>query len=280
VAGPFRSFWFGGDLSPVEHLCLKSFLEHGHRFQLYAYEEVGNVPQGCELLDAATVVPHEQLFVYTHGDHAGTPAGFACLFRYTLLDRYGGWWVDTDVLCLGPAIPEPEYVFAMQDDDYYNVAILRAPPGGLLIRTALERAAAIVAAEGGDIAFGSIGPSLFTDVVRELGFAGQASERTALYPIPYWQGLSTCDPRRREDVEQRVANSTFLHLWTGTFRGARVPKTALPPPGSYLAAAYERYEVPFPIVAPFDWWTLLLPRQPGRERSFTPLPRNVTPTPK
>ena len=115
MAGPFRSFWFGGDLSPVEHLCLKSFIAHGHRFQLYAYEEVGNVPRGCELLDAATVVPRDQLFLYAHGDHAGTPAGFANLFRYTLLDRDGGWWVDTDVLCLRSKIAEPDHVFAMQE---------------------------------------------------------------------------------------------------------------------------------------------------------------------
>lgn len=272
MAGPFRSFWFGGHLSPVEHLCAKSFLAQGHRFQLYAYEEVGNLPEGCELLDAAAIVPRDQLFMYQHGDHAGTPAGFANLFRYTLLDRHGGWWVDTDVLCLRSKIPEPEYVFAMQDDHYYNVAILRAPAGGPLIRTALERARARVAADGGNIPFGSIGPNMFTELVPELGFDDKASERAALYPIPYWQGLMTCDPARRREVEQRIAESTFLHLWTGTFRGARVPTTARPPEGSYLADAYERYEVPFPVETEFDWQPVLLSRQPGWQRRFTPTP--------
>ena len=269
MAGPFRSFWFGKTLSPVEHLCIKSFLAQGHRFQLYAYDEVENLPEGCQLLDAGTVVDRERLFLYAHGDHAGTPAGFANLFRYTLLDRDGGWWVDSDVLCLSSKIPEPEYVFAMQDDDYYNVAILRAPAGGRLIGTALERASAIVAVEGGNMAFGSIGPNLFTDLVRELGFEGKATERTALYPIPYWQGLATCDPRRRDEIDRRVAESWFLHLWTGTFRGARVPTTARPPAGSYLAAAYERYDVPFPTVTDFDWRTVF---EPSPLPAFTPLP--------
>ena len=279
MAGPFRSFWFGGPLSPLEHLCLKSFLANGHRFQLYAYDEVENLPEGCELLDAASVVARDRLFFYAHGDHAGTPAGFSNLFRYTLLDRAGGWWVDTDVLCLRSKIAEPEYVFAMQDDDYYNVAILRAPAGGRLIRTALERATAMVDAEGGNIAFGSIGPGLLTELVPELGFAHLAVERTLLYPIPYWAGLATCDPRRLEEIEQRVAASTFLHLWTGTFRSAHVPKTARPLAGSYLAAQYERYEVPFLTETEFDWWSVLLPHRPGRERSFTPRPA-VTPIPQ
>ena len=272
MAGPFRSFWFGGPLSPLEHLCAKSFLAHGHRFQLYAYEEVGNLPEGCELLDAATIVPRDRLFLYAHSDHAGTPAGFSNLFRYTLLDRHGGWWVDSDVLCLRSKIDEPEYVFAMQDKSYYNVAILRAPRGGLLIRTALERATARVDAEGAEIPFGSIGPNLFTELVPELGFTDRAAERTALYPIPYWEGLRTCDPARRAEVEARVAESTFLHLWTGTFRGAGVPTTARPPAGSYLAEAYERYEVPFPVETEFDWWPVLLPRRPGWKRRITPLP--------
>src|SRR5436190_6152307 len=271
VAGPFRSFWFGKALSPIEHLCVKSFLAQGHRFQLYAYDEVENLPQGCELLDASTVVDRDRLFLYAHGDHAGTPAGFSCLFRYTLVDRDGGWWVDSDVLCLSSKIAEPDYVFAMQDNTFYNVAILRAPAGGRLIRTTLERASAIAAAEGGNMAFGAIGPNLFTNIVLELSFAGKATERTALYPIPYWQGLATCDPSRRDEVEQRVAESTFLHLWTGTFRGARVPATARPPTGSYLAAAYEQYNVPFPTVTEFDWRTVL-EAQRTRRPAITPLP--------
>jgi hypothetical protein len=278
VAGPFRTFWFGGPLSPLEHLCAKSFLANGHRFQLYAYEEVENVPDGCELLDAATIVPRDRLFLYAHGDHAGTPAGFANLFRYTLLDRHGGWWVDSDVLCLRSKIAEPDYVFAMQDDHYYNVAILRAPAGGRLIRAALERATERVEAQGGNIPFGSIGPNMFTELVPELGFEDKAVERAELYPIPYWQGLFTCDPALRGNVERRAADSTFVHLWTGTFRGAGVPTTARPPAGSYLADMYERYEVPFPDETEFDWWSVLLPRRPGWEMAYTPVPR-FTPLP-
>jgi len=278
VASTVCSFWFGESLSPIEHLCVKSFLAHGHRFLLYTYDEVENVPDGCELLDAATVLDEDQVFLYETSVHAGSPAGFANLFRYTLLDRDGGWWVDTDTLCLTSQIPEPEYVFARQEEDYYNTAIMRAPAASPLIRELLTRAKRIVAEQGGSMEFGSIGPYLLTDVVRDLDFADRAADTAALYPIPYWQALATCDPSRRDEVEHRVAQSTFLHLWTEMFRYWRVPKTARPPTGSYLATMYDRYDIPSPGEAAYDWRTVQSVREHRSQSGFTPLPvaRNYT----
>jgi hypothetical protein len=266
VASTFSSFWFGEALSPVEHLCIKSFLAHGHGFLLYAYDEVENLPHGCELVDAATVVPRDQLFLYQTSAHAGSPAGFSNLFRYTLLHRNGGWWVDTDTLCLKSRISEPAYVFARQDEDLYNPAILRAPAGSPLIREALERARQVVAELGGNIPFGAIGPHLFTDVVRDLDLGSDAADTADLYPIPWQQALATWDPNRRNEVEQRVARSTFVHLWTERFRVLRVPKTFRPPAGSYLDAMYERYDVPVPggATSIYIWPTVAPPSDRAR----------------
>jgi len=278
VAGTVRSFWFGESLSPLEHLCLKSFLAHGHRVHLYTYDEVGNVPRGCKLLDASTVVGRDELFLYQDATHSGSPAGFSNLFRYTLLDREGGWWVDTDALCLSSELPDSGYVFARQDDDFYNPAIIRAPAGSPLIHEVLERAKRIVCDHGGAMEFGAIGPHLFTEVVRDLDLAGEATATAKLFPIPYWQALSTCDPRRRAEVEFRVGESTFLHLWTEMFRYWRVPKNARPPVGSYLAEMYDRYEVPLRAAVEHDWRTVLQPRKDSPIASITPLPiaRNYT----
>ena len=79
MAGTVRSFWFGEALSPIEHLCLKSFLAHGHRVHLYTYEKVGNIPRGCRILDAATVVDRDELFFYQDQTHFGSPAGYTPL---------------------------------------------------------------------------------------------------------------------------------------------------------------------------------------------------------
>jgi hypothetical protein len=273
VGSVVRSFWFGESLSPIEHLCVKSFLAQGHRFFLYTYDEVENVPDGCELLDAASVLGEDQVFLYEDPHHAGSPAGFSNLFRYTLLDREGGWWVDTDTLCLTSRIPEPEYVFA-KETFYYGNAVMRAPAASPLIREMLRRAKGIVAEQAGSMEYGRIGPQLLTEVVRDLDFADKATDTAAFYPIPYRHALVTCDPFRRAEVERRVAQSTFLHLWTAMFRYWGVPTTARPPTGSYLATMYDRYDVSSPNWTAYDWRAVI--PKPGitrlpRAGNFTPI---------
>ena len=46
------SLWIGGRLSFLEQVCLKSFVDHGHRTILYTYGAVAGVPDGVEVLDA------------------------------------------------------------------------------------------------------------------------------------------------------------------------------------------------------------------------------------
>src|SRR5262245_10683422 len=105
----FRSFWLGERISPLEYLCIQSFLSHGHRYVLYTYGPVEGLPPGCELADARKVLPEDRVFLYpalggrTQGGH---PSGFTNLFRYKLLRDEGGWWVDTDVLCNRAELPE------------------------------------------------------------------------------------------------------------------------------------------------------------------------------
>ena len=102
---------------------------HGHEFELYAYEELRGLPEGCTLRDAGAIQPREQVFRYRDGHGKGSPAGFANLFRYKLLAEKGGWWVDTDVLCLASDLPEAEVVFAPEEPGRYNVAIMKFPAG-------------------------------------------------------------------------------------------------------------------------------------------------------
>ena len=88
------SLWIGDSLSPLERACVQSFLNRGYTFRLYCYQPIRDVPQGCELLDAATVLPEASIIRYARGPGKGSPALFANMFRYKLLHDIGGWWVD------------------------------------------------------------------------------------------------------------------------------------------------------------------------------------------
>lgn len=72
--------WVGNQLSPIEQLCMKSFLYHGHQVDLYAYTDIKGVPSGVNMCDANEIVESEKVF-----KHMGSYAAFADLFRWALL---------------------------------------------------------------------------------------------------------------------------------------------------------------------------------------------------
>ncbi len=92
-----QGLWIGDELSTMERLSIASFLAQGHPYHLYVYRPVSNVPLGTCLKDASEVLPESMIFQYP--DYASY-AGFANYFRYKLLLERGGWWVDTDAVCL------------------------------------------------------------------------------------------------------------------------------------------------------------------------------------
>lgn len=104
-----QSLWIGQKLSVMEQLAISSFLQNGHSFHLYVYNEMQGVPKGTILQDANEIMPSKRIFKYRHHD---TYAGFANLFRYKLLVEKGGYWVDTDVVCLRPFSFTADYMFA------------------------------------------------------------------------------------------------------------------------------------------------------------------------
>jgi len=103
-----QSLWLGERLSPLERLCAYSFMRHGHEFHLYAYNELVGVPEGVVMKDANEIIPQKKVFVCRRGSFAV----FSDWFRWALLYRRGGWWVDMDVVCLKPFVFDSPIVFS------------------------------------------------------------------------------------------------------------------------------------------------------------------------
>lgn len=87
--------WIGDTISPIEALCMKSFIKNGMHVKLKVYNLVGGIPQDVELCDASLIIPKKDIF-----KHMGSYAAFADLFRWKLMYDTGGYYVDTDVVCL------------------------------------------------------------------------------------------------------------------------------------------------------------------------------------
>src|SRR5476649_1134895 len=100
INNQIQSLWIGGNLSKVEQLCIQSFIDHGHDFHLYAYEDITNAPAKTIIHDAREIIGEEAIFKYQSGWAKGSVSGFADLFRLLMVQKKGGWWVDMDIICL------------------------------------------------------------------------------------------------------------------------------------------------------------------------------------
>jgi hypothetical protein len=241
--GLFQSFWYGDALSPYEKACIRSFVDHGHRYVLYTYRRDLHVPTGVECCDAAPLIAPELYFTYGPGDGAGSHALFSNLFRYKLLAEQGGWWVDTDVVCLGREIPQCEIFCAYQESGSINGAVLHLPKGHPVACEAYERTFAVRERAR----WGEVGPELITALIEAYGLAGLVQPMPVCYPVHYTEAIDLLRPSRAHLLRERVRGALFLHLWNEVFRREQVDKTRLPPAGSLLREIFDRH--------PVDGWT-------------------------
>lgn len=100
-----KSFWTGEDVTNLEILTIKSFIENGHIFHLYAYdptiERYFPKHENFAVKDANEIYDKSKFFTYKgQGDCSdGSVGGFSDIFRYYLMYKLGGWYVDMDTTC-------------------------------------------------------------------------------------------------------------------------------------------------------------------------------------
>src|SRR5437879_6295287 len=158
-----QGLWIGPELSVMEQLSISSFLLNQHEYHLYVYDEPRNVPLGAVVRDAAEILPPSRIFQYKHFP---TYAGFANFFRYKLLLERGGWWADTDTICLKPFDFPEQHVFASEISNGHEVVtsgIIKAPIGSEAMGHAWEVCQNKIPEP---LVWGAPGPRLVEEVVR------------------------------------------------------------------------------------------------------------------
>ena len=236
--GRFQSFWFGDILPPCQKLCLKSFIDYGHEYDLYCYGSPA-VPVGVRVLDANEILPRSEVFFYKRGFGRGSVSSFANLFRYRLLMLRGGWWVDTDVVCLSSQIPEGEIFLERQSEDLLSCGVIKFPIGHPFVKALYEKCVEA----GKDLTWGQTGPQLISAVAREMGLWDQAGLRECAYPIHFSEALLLVTKSGRSAAYEKTRSAPFVHLWNEIFRHRGSVALHYPPNGSFLADLYIKHGV-------------------------------------
>lgn len=253
--------WIGNRLPPVAELCIRSFLHHGCRFSLYAYQVIENIPEGADVLDASLVLPEENLFLYSTGSFA--PA--SDWFRFRMLADHGGIWVDMDIVCLRPfgidgfpwfAWESPGIVgtgviaFVAGDPIPLALAQLSADPAApmpwdspqaLLTKEALLWRAPDVLKRRIMAPWGTAGPGEFTKALEHFGLIGKAEPSSSVFPIHYTGWRHAYDGTHRLD-SSCLEHSWAVHLW-GEMLRLQPDAMRLLAPGSLVSQLMTRHGV-------------------------------------
>lgn len=215
-----QGLWVGPTLSVMERLSIASFLQNGHDYHLYVYDDLKNIPVGTAVKDANEILPSSSIFQYKQ-----TPsyAGFSNFFRYKLLLERGGWWADTDTICLKEFDFGEEYVFSSEMDhglEVINSGILKAPAGSEVMAYAWR----VCQTKDPDrLVWGETGPRLIAEAVREYSLESYTKRHNVFCPIGYSEWQMVLEP----DVEAAPGNDSYaIHLWNEKWRSAGRDKNA------------------------------------------------------
>ncbi len=242
MVATFQSFWFGDCLPLYQQLAMKSFVDFGHEYILYAYRNF-DVPSGVELRDAGEILPESRVFFY--GARAdvgrGSVAGFSNLFRYNMMHVKGNWWVDADVVCLSETVPSSDIFMSWEYETLIGNAILKFPKLYDLVRALRDSAESA----GVDLEWGATGPCLLTRLVKEHNLLDLVSPQPLGYPVQSMDALHILIPARSDEVQERIHGKPFLHMWNEIFRRAVIFPWMAPPRGSMAAKLFERHAIDF-----------------------------------
>lgn len=254
-----QSLWIGGSLSTMERLSAASFVANGHPYHLYTYGDVDGTPPGVEVRDASEILPEDTVFANTgKGIGEGGFAGFSDWFRYELMSRRGGWWVDTDVVCVRPFEFERASVVATSREGKWGTpalgCVLRLPPGDPLLEFCLDvcRTEDIVTMV--EKSYPAIGPHLIQRGIRELELAKYEVGPDVFCPINWRHVQYFWDRplarfvynlkrsiRGGEKVGRLTAETKGIHLWSGGWGAAGANKDATYPRSSMYERLKHRY---------------------------------------
>ncbi|WP_371170582.1 hypothetical protein [Aliiroseovarius sp. 2305UL8-7] len=255
--------WMEGPLSFLEQLCVKSFVDAGHKVVLYHYGPLQNVPDKVELADANEVLPQSNFL--TH-ERTGSPALHSDLFRYRMLAKSDNTiWADTDAYCMKPFITPNGHFYGWESAKHINGGVLGLPQDCDTLQQLIaytndefaiptwygedyveELQAAKDAGNpvhAGEQPWGVWGPHAVTHFLHATGEVKYALPQEALYPFTFKDRRLML--RRNFDTSPYVTeNTSSVHLYGRRIRARIVEKEGgAPHPKSLLGRLLVKHGI-------------------------------------
>ena len=245
-----NTLWVGDHLGYLEQLCLVSATAVGHPVTLYTYtpDNLKGVPDGIEIRDAREVMPKQKLVTYADSGSFALGSNF---FRYELLAKDLGYWIDADIYLLKPLNFKEQYVFGWEHENTINNAVLFLPSDSDMARDLFEiplsnqrppwfgprRSLAYFwkrimkgPPRVEEFPWGTFGPQMVDYLAKKHKVVNQAQKPSVFYPISWKNARSLYGPAHV--IEELIAPETHtVHLYNSRLVGLN---DRPPPRGSYI----------------------------------------------
>lgn len=228
----FGSLWIGNPLSKVEQTALASFIYYNHTFTLFVYDMNLKVPKGIIKEDANKIIPENEIFKIQN-----SYGPFADMFRYTMIQKTGLTWTDTDSICLKSDWNFGNYLFGFEEDNRLANGILRIPQDSDLINFLIKKS---VNYDKNKIVWSEIGPLLVTRGAEKFKLLQYAQPPNVFYPIHFWQWKKIWSKEDKQEVLDKIKESHTLQIWNQFLNREGIDKNNLPR-GSAIHYLYKKY---------------------------------------
>ncbi|WP_104384987.1 glycosyltransferase [Sphingobacterium sp. HMA12] len=232
-----RSLWIGSTLSKIELLCINSFLQNGHDFYLYIYDEIKNIPEGVKIRDANQIIPKNEIFL----DSSDSWAAFSDWFRYKLLYTHGGWWTDLDVICLKFLDFKTSYRFASElyykDNEPHplvTTSLIKSPTNAEYLFEILDY---IENETHSNVNWGEYGPKLFDLILKKYNCTPYIEPPEVFCPIN-WDKINLFFLKDPPTISCR---SYTIHLWNEMWTRLKINKNTTFEPSSLLEVYKNKF---------------------------------------
>ncbi len=251
-------FWHG-ELTRYERASLQSIINSGFDVWFWSLDSY-NLPPEVSAKDASAVVSADLVYAYTH-EHWNEEWGSATestsitfysdILRYRLLQEYGGWWFDLDVICLKSreefdALASSKRIcIGWQDveEGLCNNAVLCIPDK----KIAAELTSSVQTLIDSKTTFywGEIGPALLSEYLKENKLLDELMPRTTFYPNSIepnveniWKYEHDLTEAEHQALNLELKDAYVLH-WYNNNLLLSDKQTSLPPDTSVIGRLFR-----------------------------------------
>lgn len=234
-----QGLWVGNKISKIEYMSYSSFIDKGFEYWLYTYENIPNLPKKVIQKPANEILEEK----YIQRDSNGSLGGFSDLFRWSLLAKNGGIYVDSDIICVKPFNIEGNAVAGEYNPDSKTVKestqFLKFQKGNEVVEKARAYS---LSKDLKKIKWAEIGPKL----IQKLA-SGQDGVKILPYENfncnHYWNWEFVLSEKKTEYILDicKKDNVYGIHLWNEMWRRKGIDKESEFKKNSFMDILEKKY---------------------------------------